>query len=283
MKLNKVIVNLDTTSIKNYLKEIKKYPVLTEQEEKELLLKYKNGDNNALEKLIKHNLRFVVSIAKHYSNEQNNIEDLVNEGNIGLINGIKNFDINSKFKLISYSVHWIKKAILESMSNNRQIRVPAKHIFNNIKAKKIISSLEQKLSRTPTSLEIKEELKSKFKNTEVKEILNLSNDEILSLNSSINSDGDDDLFLIDILPNLNNKSIDNDLIINDNKNIIIDILLSLENRERQIIESYFGLNNKNQLTITDIAFQFNLTEERVRQIKDKTLKKLKNNLEFIEF
>ncbi|KPK99509.1 MAG: RNA polymerase subunit sigma [candidate division Zixibacteria bacterium SM23_73_3] len=259
-------------SLDLYLREIGETPLITAQQEVELAKRIKQGDQQALEKLTKANLRFVVSVAKHYQNQGLSLADLINEGNIGLIKAAKRFDETRGFKFISYAVWWIRQAILQALAEqSRIVRLPLNRVGTLHKIGKISSSLEQEYGREPSPAEIAKELD--LSSVEVSDTLKISNTH-LSLDAPFSVSEDNSL--IDVLEDEFQPAPDEDLLTESLKVEIERALDSLSAREAEVINLYFGLNSEKALTLEEIGARFNLTRERVRQIKEKAIRRLRH-------
>ena len=259
-------------SLDLYLREIGKTPLITANEEIELAKRIKKGDNIALEKLTKANLRFVVSVAKQYQNQGLSLADLINEGNIGLIKAAKRFDETRGFKFISYAVWWIRQAILQALAEqSRIVRLPLNRVGTLHKIGKISSSLEQEYGREPSANEIAQELELTEK--EVADTLKISNSH-LSLDAPFSTSEDNSL--IDVLEDEFQPSPDECLLDESLRVEIEKALDTLTPRESEVINLYFGLTQEKPLTLEEIGARFSLTRERVRQIKEKAIKRLRH-------
>jgi len=259
-------------SLDLYLREIGKTPLITANEEIELAKRIKKGDNIALEKLTKANLRFVVSVAKQYQNQGLSLADLINEGNIGLIKAAKRFDETRGFKFISYAVWWIRQAILQALAEqSRIVRLPLNRVGTLHKIGKISSSLEQQYGREPSANEIAQELELSEK--EVADTLKISNSH-LSLDAPFSTSEDNSL--IDVLEDEFQPSPDECLLDESLRVEIEKALDTLTPRESEVINLYFGLTQEKPLTLEEIGARFSLTRERVRQIKEKAIKRLRH-------
>lgn len=259
-------------SLDLYLREIGETPLITAGEEVELAKRIRKGDHKALEKLTKANLRFVVSVAKQYQNQGLSLADLINEGNIGLIKAAKRFDETRGFKFISYAVWWIRQAILQALAEqSRIVRLPLNRVGTLHKIGKVSSSLQQDLGREPSPNEIAEELS--LTEGEVSDTLKISNSH-LSLDAPFSASEDNSL--IDILEDEMQPSPDESLLSESLRVEIEKALDTLTPREAEVINLYFGLNHEKPLTLEEIGARFSLTRERVRQIKEKAIRRLRH-------
>ncbi len=259
-------------SLDLYLREIGETPLITAQQEVELAKRIKLGDQDALERLTKANLRFVVSVAKQYQNQGLSLADLINEGNIGLIKAAKRFDETRGFKFISYAVWWIRQAILQALAEqSRIVRLPLNRVGTLHKIGKISSSLEQEYGREPSPDEIARELE--LSAVEVSDTLKISNSH-LSLDAPFSVSEDNSL--MDVLEDEFQPAPDEDLLTESLKLEIERALDTLSPREAEVINLYFGLNSEKALTLEEIGARFNLTRERVRQIKEKAIRRLRH-------
>ncbi len=259
-------------SLDRYLREISQVKLLTPDEEIECAKRIKDGDHEALEKLTKANLRFVVSVAKQYQNQGLSLGDLINAGNLGLLKAAGRFDETRGFKFISYAVWWIRQSILQALAEQaRIVRLPLNRIGVLNKIEKIFTVLEQEFEREPSANEIAKELN--LKPNEVLDALN-SPGAYLSLDAPLNLEEDNRL--IDLLENKDLPSPDK-LLISESLMIEIERALdTLNKREAEVIRLYFGIGYENSFTLEEIGEKFNLTRERVRQIKEKALKRLRH-------
>ncbi|HEX9911829.1 MAG TPA: sigma-70 family RNA polymerase sigma factor [candidate division Zixibacteria bacterium] len=259
-------------SLDLYLREIGETPLITAGEEVELAKRIKNGDQSALEKLTKANLRFVVSVAKQYQNQGLSLADLINEGNIGLIKAAKRFDETRSFKFISYAVWWIRQAILQALAEqSRIVRLPLNRVGTLHKIGKISSSLEQEYGREPSPDEIAKELA--LSTMEVSDTLKISNTH-LSLDAPFSTSEDN--CLMDVLEDELQPAPDEALLDESLRVEISRALRTLSSREAQVISLYFGLTHEKPLTLEEIGARFGLTRERVRQIKEKAIRRLRH-------
>ncbi len=259
-------------SLDLYLREIGETPLITAAEEVELAKRIRQGDQRSLEKLTKANLRFVVSVAKQYQNQGLSLADLINEGNIGLIKAAKRFDETRGFKFISYAVWWIRQAILQALAEqSRIVRLPLNRVGTLHKIGKISSSLQQEYGREPSAKEIAKKLS--LTEGEVSDTLKISNSH-LSLDAPFSVSEDNSL--IDILEDEMQPSPDESLLDDSLRDEIEKALDTLTPREAEVINLYFGLNHEKPLTLEEIGARFSLTRERVRQIKEKAIRRLRH-------
>jgi len=259
-------------SLDLYLREIGETPLITAAEEVRLAKRIKEGSHEALEKLTKANLRFVVSVAKQYQNQGLSLADLINEGNIGLMKAAKRFDETRGFKFISYAVWWIRQAILQALAEqSRIVRLPLNRVGTLHKIGKISSSLEQEYGREPSPSEIARELE--LSAVEVSDTLKISNSH-LSLDAPFSTSEDNSL--MDVLEDEFQPAPDEALLDESLRLEIERALDSLSRREAEVINLYFGLNHEKALTLEEIGTRFNLTRERVRQIKEKAIRRLRH-------
>jgi len=271
LKIIKQVTKRDTASLDKYLQEIAKVDLLTPVEEVELTARIKKGDMKALDKLVKGNLRFVVSVAKQYQNQGLSLPDLINEGNLGLIKAARRFDETKGFKFISYGVWWIRQSILQSLAEHaRIVRLPLNKIGSINKINQTFMKLIQEFEREPTAEEIAKELD--LAPREVKDAM-VNASLHLSMDAPIGND-EDSVNLYDLLINNNIQKPDSELMSESLKKEIERLLSTLNHREAEIIRLYFGLNTQHPYTLEEIGEKFDLTRERVRQIKGRTLKTL---------
>lgn len=271
LKITHSITNRDNIALDHYLQDICSEELLTPEEEVQLAQKIKQGDQEALERLTKANLRFVVSVAKQYQNQGLSLPDLINEGNVGLIKAAKRFDETRGFKFISYAVWWIRQSILQAIAeNSRIVRLPSNQLGALNKLKKEISRLEQELERPPSEEELAEMLD--IPQDKIKSIMGISGRHI-SIDAPLVSD--EEVNFVDVLPNEDTPPTDSALM---HESLSIEVeraLSSLTADERDVIKMYFGIGMPHALSLDEIAMKFNLTRERVRQIKEKGIKRLK--------
>jgi len=270
--MSRRIKNRANQSLDRYLQEIGEVPLLTPEEEIELARRIKKNDQDALEKLTKANLRFVVSVAKQYQNQGLSLGDLINEGNLGLIKAAKRFDETRGFKFISYAVWWIRQSILQALAEqSRVVRLPLNRVGALNKIGKAFSNLEQEFEREPSAHEIADELE--MTPYEVSDTLKISGKH-LSLDAPFNQ-GDDNR-LLDVIEDEQQEPPD-DLLLNESLRIEVKrALTTLSEREAEVIKLYFGLDREHPLTLEEIGEKFNLTRERVRQIKEKAIRRLRH-------
>ena len=272
LKITRQVTNRDTPSLDKYLHEIGKVELITADEEVELARKIKLGDQKALTKLVNANLRFVVSVSKQYQNQGLSLPDLINEGNLGLIKAALRFDETRGFKFISYAVWWIRQSILQALAEQaRIVRLPLNKIGAINKINKSFSKLEQQYEREPTADEIATDLDIGQK--EVKEFLKSSGRHI-SMDAPLSSEDDGDMY--DVLSSNDEELPDSDLISHSLRMEIERILTTLSPRESDIVRLYFGLSGKHAYSLEEIGEEFGLTRERVRQIKEKAIRRLKH-------
>lgn len=273
LKITHSITNREIKSLDKYLQDICSEELLTPEEEVQLAQRIKNGDQEALNRLTRSNLRFVVSVAKQYQNQGLSLPDLINEGNVGLIKAAQRFDETRGFKFISYAVWWIRQSILQAIAeNSRIVRLPSNQLGALNKLKKEISRLEQELERPPSEEELAELLD--IPQDKIKTILGISGRHI-SIDAPLAAD--EDVNFVDILPNEDTPSTD-DALMQESLSLEIERCLSaLTDVERNVIKMYYGIGIPHALSLDEIAMKFNLTRERVRQIKEKGLKRLKTS------
>ena len=268
LKISKQITNRESQSLDKYLQEIGKVDLLTPDEEVELAKRIKEGDQIALEKLTKANLRFVVSVAKQYQNQGLSLGDLINEGNLGLIKAAQRFDETKGFKFISYAVWWIRQSILQALAEQgRLVRLPQNKIGTYNKANKAYMAFEQEHEREPSTEELADILE--MSETEINNIFQ-SNTRHTSLDAPVHEA--EDVAMGDLLEG--NDDTDDDVMKDSLRNEIRRVLKSLSPREAEIVNAYFGLDGENGTTIEQIGQKYDLTKERIRQIKERAIKRL---------
>lgn len=273
LKISKSITNRELGSLDKYLADIAREDMVTPEEEVVLAQKIKAGDSIALERLVRANLRFVVSVAKQYQNQGLSLPDLINEGNVGLIKAAQRFDETKGFKFISYAVWWIRQSILQAVAEqSRLVRLPMNQVGSLSKIKKTSSRLEQLYQRQPTVKELADELD--MPEHKIMAAFRMNAKEI-SMDAPIGDD--DDMSLIDTIIPDNIMSTDEKITREYDNEEINRSLSVLTDKEREIINLYFGINASHNYTLEEIAYRLDLTRERVRQIKDKALRKLKQN------
>jgi RNA polymerase primary sigma factor len=270
LKITKQVTNRDTPSLDKYLQEIGKVELISPDEEVSLARRIKSGDPDALSKLVKANLRFVVSVAKQYQNQGMSLPDLINEGNLGLIKAAQRFDETRGFKFISYAVWWIRQAILQALAEQaRIVRLPVNKIGSINRINRAFSRLEQEFEREPSSQEIADILE--VASEEVKDSLK-TNGRTVSMDAPISSEEDNNMY--DVLQSNDAPSPDKNLI---NESLAYEIeraLSTLSPREAKVLKLYFGINMKHPFTLEEIGEELTLTRERVRQIKEKAIKRI---------
>ena len=272
LKISKQITNRNTGTLDKYLSDIAKETLLTTDEEVELAQRIKAGDQAALDKLVRANLRFVVSVAKQYQNQGLSLQDLIDEGNLGLVKAAQRFDETRGFKFISYAVWWIRQSILQAVAEQaRIIRLPMNQVGALAKVKKAVSLLEQKLERRPTLKEIAEEVNMPEDKV----------DQLLSLNSRAVStdaplDDEDDANFLDVYVNEDETKTDSVVEQESTSRAIRRSLDMLSEKERTIISMYFGLGTSREYSLEEIAMKLDISRERTRQIRDRALKRLKS-------
>ena len=270
LKITKQVTNRDTPSLDKYLQEIGKVELISPEEEVHLARRIKSGDPDALSKLVNANLRFVVSVAKQYQNQGMSLPDLINEGNLGLMKAAQRFDETRGFKFISYAVWWIRQAILQALAEQaRIVRLPVNKIGSINRINRAFSRLEQEFEREPSSLEIADILE--MAPEEVKESLK-TNGRTVSMDAPISSEEDNNMY--DVLQSNDSPSPDRNLI---NESLAYEIeraLSTLSPREAKVLKLYFGISMKHPFTLEEIGEELGLTRERVRQIKEKAIKRI---------
>ncbi len=270
LKITKQVTNRDTPSLDKYLQEIGKVELISPEDEVVLARKIKSGDSESLAKLVKANLRFVVSVAKQYQNQGMSLPDLINEGNLGLMKAAQRFDETRGFKFISYAVWWIRQAILQALAEQaRIVRLPVNKIGSINRINKAFSRLEQEFEREPSSQEIADVLE--MAPDEVKDSLK-TNGRTVSMDAPISSDEENNMY--DIIQSVDTPSPDRNLIRESLAYEIERALSTLSPREAKVLQLYFGLKMKHPLTLEEIGEEIGLTRERVRQIKEKAIKRI---------
>ncbi len=275
MKITKQFTNRESKSLDQYLQEIGMVDLLTPDEEISLAIKIKKGDKLAQENLIKANLRFVVSVAKQFQNQGLSLGDLINEGNIGLIKAAQRFDETRGFKFISYAVWWVRQSIMQAIADqSRVVRLPLNRVGNLTKISKAYRDLEQEFERKPTTAELAKILD--MTQDEVAYALQISGRHV-SMDAPLKSGDENKNSLMDVLPNEHQPLPDKDLMKESLKNEVSNVLSTLTEREAEVIKLYFGIEGDHSATLEEIGERFNLTRERVRQIKEKALRNLRHS------
>ena len=273
LKITKSITNRESQSLDKYLQEIGREELITAEMEVELAQKIKQGDQMALEKLTKANLRFVVSVAKQYQNQGLTLPDLINEGNLGLIKAAQRFDETRGFKFISYAVWWIRQSILQALAEqSRIVRLPLNQVGSLNKINKAFSRLEQEFERPPSSDELATALE--FTEEKVKDTMKISGRHV-SVDAPF-VDGEDNS-LLDVMVNNDSPKADLELMRESLQREIERSLSTLNDREKDVVMLFFGIGKKHGLTLEEIGSKFDLTRERVRQIKEKAIRRLRHN------
>lgn len=273
LKISKQITNRESQSLDKYLQEIGKVDLITSDEEVELAQRIRAGDQIALEKLTKANLRFVVSVAKQYQNHGLTLGDLINEGNLGLIKAAKRFDETRGFKFISYAVWWIRQSIMQALAEqSRIVRLPLNRVGSLNKISKTFSDLEQKFQREPSPEELAEVLDTTPE--EVAANMRISGRHVSMDAPFVNGEENG---LLDVLENESEATPDSNLMNDSLRKEVQRALSTLTQREADVISYYFGLNGEQPLTLEEIGEKYNLTRERVRQIKEKATRRLRHS------
>ena len=272
LKITKSITNRESQSLEKYLQEIGKVDLITPEEEVQLAIKIKEGDQKALEKLTKANLRFVVSVAKQYQNQGLSLIDLINEGNVGLIKAAHRFDETRGFKFISYAVWWIKQAIRQALDEKaKTVRLPLNKAADIMKLSKARFKLNQIHKREPSASELAEE--TTFTVTYISDLMRYASSDV-SFDSPFASG--EDSTLLDVMPNGDTPNPDKELMDESLKMEIERAFSKLTQREAEVVRLYFGIGREHSLTLEEIGEKFNLTRERVRQIKEKAIRRLRH-------
>ena len=273
LKITKSITNRESQSLDKYLQEIGREELITAEMEVELAQKIKQGDQIALEKLTKANLRFVVSVAKQYQNQGLTLPDLINEGNLGLIKAAQRFDETRGFKFISYAVWWIRQSILQALAEqSRIVRLPLNQVGSLNKINKAFSRLEQEFERPPSNDELATALELTVE--KVKDTMKISGRHV-SVDAPF-VDGEDNS-LLDVMVNNDSPKADLELMRESLQREIERSLSTLNDREKDVVMLFFGIGKKHGLTLEEIGSKFDLTRERVRQIKEKAIRRLRHN------
>jgi RNA polymerase primary sigma factor len=274
LKITKSITNRESQSLEKYLQEIGKVELISPEEEVKLAIRIKQGDQRALDKLTKANLRFVVSVAKQYQNQGLSLPDLINEGNLGLIKAAQRFDETRGFKFISYAVWWIRQSILQALAEqSRIVRLPLNKVGLTNRIQKAYSTLEQEFEREPSAEELAELLELDIE--EVSSTMGIAGRHV-SMDTPL-SEGEDNT-LIDVMENPNAERAETNIEHKESLKQEIDrSLRTLTERQKEVICFFFGIGVDHPMSLEDIGEKFNLTRERVRQIKDKAITKLRSN------
>ncbi|MCQ2306661.1 MAG: sigma-70 family RNA polymerase sigma factor [Bacteroidales bacterium] len=272
LKITKQVTNRETASLDKYLQEIGKVELITADEEVELAQRIRQGDRAALEKLTKANLRFVVSVSKQYQNQGLSLPDLINEGNLGLIKAAQRFDETRGFKFISYAVWWIRQSILQALAEqSRIVRLPLNKIGSINKINKTYAKLEQEFEREPNAEEIAEVLD--LTEAEVKESMKNAGRHV-SMDAPLVQDEDNNMY--DVLKSDEVVTPETELLYESLRKEIDRAISTLTQREQDVVRLYFGLNGGHPMTLEEIGEKFDLTRERVRQVKEKAIRRLKH-------
>ncbi len=273
LKITQSITNRNIASLDKYLQDVNKEGMITAEEEVELAVKIRDGDQRALDKLVKANLRFVVSVAKQYQHQGLTLPDLINEGNLGLIKAAQRFDETRGFKFISYAVWWIRQAIMQSIAEQaRIIRLPLNQIGSISKVNKAFSELEQRYERPPSTDELADSLE--LNHGKVVDVLSNS---VRHVSTDAPVKDEDDYRLIDTLSDNDSPKTDKLLMLDSLKREIERTLSILTEKEREILKMFFGIGGSNELTLEEISNRFSMSKERARQIKEKALKRLRQS------
>ena len=272
LKIAKSITNRESTSLDKYLQEIGHESLLSVEEEAELARRIHKGDRSALEKLTRANLRFVVSVAKQYQNQGMSLPDLINEGNLGLIKAAEKFDETRGFKFISYAVWWIRQSILQALAEQgRIVRLPLNQVGSVGKINRLLNKFEQENGRRPSVDELSD--KTNIPEDKISDAIKYSGKQV-SVDAPL-AEGDNNS-LIDILPNTDSPNTDRGLVLESLRDEISRALQCLNDREKFVVKNFYGINCP-EMTMAEIGMKYGLTRERVRQIKEKAIRKLRHN------
>jgi RNA polymerase primary sigma factor len=273
LKITKSITNRESQSLERYLQEIAKVDLITAEEEVKLASRIREGDEQALNRLVKSNLRFVVSVAKQYQNQGLTLSDLINDGNLGLIKAALRFDETRGFKFISYAVWWIRQSILQSLAEqSRIVRLPLNKVGLIARISKAFQELEQEYEREPTPQELSEVL-----DVDVEEIIQTMSAGFRHISMDSPLSASEDGTLMDMMENHNAEKTDQNLVHNESLHLEIErSLRTLTDRQKEVLCYFFGIGVDHALSLEDIGKRFHLTRERVRQIKDKAITKLQS-------
>ncbi|MBR3699341.1 MAG: RNA polymerase sigma factor RpoD/SigA [Bacteroidales bacterium] len=273
LKISKSITNRDAGTLEKYLQDIAKERLVTPEEEVELSRRIKAGDQEALDQLVRANLRFVVSVAKQYQNQGLSLQDLINEGNVGLIKAAQRFDETRGFKFISYAVWWIRQSILQAVAEQaRTIRLPLNQVGAVSKLKKTIALLEQEYQRRPSTEEIANELD--MPESKVRALLGMN---LHQISTDAPIDDEDDSNFLDVYVDSDSVATDEAVENESNNNAIQRSLKTLSEKERIVITMYYGIGTPREYSLDEIALHLGISRERTRQIRDRALKRLKSN------
>jgi len=272
LKITKNITNRESQSLEKYFQEINRVPMLTPEEEVELAIKIQEGDQMALEKLVKANLRFVVSVAKQYQNRSLTLNDLINEGNLGLVKAAQKFDHTRGFKFISYAVWWIRQSIMQALAEqSRMVRLPMNKLGTINKVNRVASELEQHLERTPTHAEVAEILEM-----DASEVTQMLTSSFKQMSVDAPFEEGEGNSLLDVLEDTSIHKTDDSLAYKDSLRIETERFLSnLPYKEQQVIKLYYGISVDEPMSLEQIGEMMNISRERVRQIKEKAINKLR--------
>ncbi|MBR4147704.1 MAG: RNA polymerase sigma factor RpoD/SigA [Bacteroidales bacterium] len=273
LKISKSITNRDAGTLEKYLQDIAKESLITPEEEVELAQRIKDGDQQALDRLVRANLRFVVSVAKQYQNQGLSLQDLINEGNVGLIKAAQRFDETRGFKFISYAVWWIRQSILQAVAEQaRIIRLPLNQVGAVSKLKKTAAMLEQEYHRKPSTEELAKEMD--LSEAKVQSLLGMNMHQI---STDAPLDDDDDGNFLDVYVDQDSIATDEAVENESDNNAIKRSLEALSDKERQVINMYYGIGTNREYSLDEIALTIGISRERTRQIRDRALKRLKSN------
>ena len=272
LKITKSITNRDAGTLEKYLQDIAKESMISPEEEVELAQRIKEGDQAALDRLVRANLRFVVSVAKQYQNQGLSLQDLINEGNLGLIKAAQRFDETRGFKFISYAVWWIRQSILQAVAEQaRIIRLPLNQVGAVSKLKKTAAMLEQEYQRKPSTAELAKELD--LPEAKVQSLMGMN---MRQISTDAPLDDDDEGSFLDVYVDQDSTATDEAVENESDNNAIKKALSTLSDKERQVINMYYGIGTPREYSLDEIALTMGISRERTRQIRDRVLKRLKN-------
>ena len=273
LKISKSITNRDAGTLEKYLQDIAKESLVTPEEEVELAQRIKAGDQQALDRLVRANLRFVVSVAKQYQNQGLSLQDLINEGNVGLIKAAQRFDETRGFKFISYAVWWIRQSILQAVAEQaRTIRLPLNQVGAVSKLKKTAAMLEQEYQRKPSTAELAKELD--MSEAKVQSLMGMN---LRQISTDAPLDEDDEGSFLDVYVDQDSSATDEAVENESNNTAIQRSLKALSDKERQVLSMYYGIGTAREYSLDEIALAMGISRERTRQIRDRALKRLKTN------